>query len=84
LVVRQNDPVQAAWLKVCKKLAKVGLARAQHEGPEDYAARIIAARPQLADTMHDIAKRYTDLRYAGANDEDALRAFKAAANAFRL
>ena len=84
LVVRQNDPVQAAWLKVCKKLAKVGLARAQHEGPEDYAARIIAARPQLADTMHDIAKRYTDLRYAGANDEEALRAFKAAANAFKL
>jgi len=76
LVVRQNDPVQAVWLKVCKKLAKIGLARAPHEGPEDYAARVVAARPQLASAMHDIAKRYTGLRYAGTNDEDALRAFK--------
>ncbi len=84
LVVRQNDPVQVAWLKVCKKLAKAGLARAPHEGPEDYAARVIAARPQLASAMHDIATRYTDLRYAETNDEGALRAFKDAAKAFKL
>lgn len=84
LVVRQNDPVQAAWLKVCKKLAKAGLARAPHEGPEDYTARVIAARPQLASAMQDIAKRYTDLRYGGADNEEALRAFKDAAKAFKL
>ncbi|MFA6119969.1 MAG: DUF3488 and transglutaminase-like domain-containing protein [Sideroxydans sp.] len=84
LVVRQNDPVQAAWLKVCKKLAKAGLPRAPHEGPEDYTARVIAARPQSASAMHDIAKRYTDLRYAGTNDEGALRAFKDAAKSFKL
>jgi transglutaminase-like putative cysteine protease len=84
LMVRQNDPVQAAWLKVCKKLAKVGLARAPHEGPEDYAARVIAARPQLADTMHDITTRYTDLRYGGTNDEGGLRAFRDAVKAFKL
>jgi hypothetical protein len=84
LVVRQNDPVQAAWLKVCKRLAKAGLARAPHEGPEDYTARVIAARPQLAGAMQDIAKRYTELRYGGADDEEALRAFKDAAKAFKL
>ncbi len=83
LVVRQNDPVQAAWLKVCKKLAKAGLARAPHEGPEDYAARVIAARPHLASSMYDISKRYTDLRYAGTNDEGALRAFKDAVSNFK-
>jgi hypothetical protein len=83
LEVRQNDPVQAAWLKVCKKLAKVGLARAPHEGPADYAARVIAERPQLADAMHDIAKRYTNLRYGGADDEGTLRAFKDAVKTFR-
>ena len=84
LVVRQNDPVQAAWLKLCKKLAKVGLARAPHEGPEDYTARVVAARPQLASEMQDIATRYTDLRYAGTNDEGALRAFKDAVKSFKL
>ena len=84
LVVRQNDPVQAAWLKICKKLAKTGLARAPHEGPEDYAARVVAARPHLAGAMHDITTRYTNLRYAGTGDEGAVRAFKDAAKTFKL
>jgi hypothetical protein len=83
LMVRQNDPVQAAWLKVCKKLAKVGLARAPHEGPEDYAARVIAARPQLSDAMHDIATRYTQLRYGDELEQNALAAFRNAVRAFR-
>jgi len=34
--------------------------------------------------MYDLAARYTDLRYAGTTDEDALRAFKDAVKAFKL
>ena len=37
-----------------------------------------------ADMVDDYAKRYTDLRYAGANNEEALRAFKNAVKAFKL
>ncbi|MDH2915434.1 MAG: transglutaminase domain-containing protein, partial [Gallionella sp.] len=84
LVVRQNDPVQAAWLKLCRKLGKAGLARTPHEGPEDYAARIATARPQLAHAIHDIATRYIGLRYDGKSDEGSLRAFKDAVKSFKL
>ena len=44
LIRRQPDKVQAAWLKLCRKLAKAGLPRAAHEGALNYAARIAAAR----------------------------------------
>jgi len=58
------DKVQAAWLKLCRKLAKAGLpARAAHEGALDYAIRISAIRPDLAAALHDLATRYSALRY---------------------
>ncbi|MDP2762400.1 MAG: DUF3488 and transglutaminase-like domain-containing protein [Sideroxyarcus sp.] len=83
LVVRQRDPVQAAWLKLCRKLEKAGLPRAPHEGAEDFASRVATARPQLADTIHDIANRYTNLRYGGQNEEGSLRAFSNAVKIFK-
>jgi len=43
--------VQAAWLRLCRKLAKAGLPRAAHEGALDYAARVAAARPDLANVI---------------------------------
>jgi len=84
LALRQTDAVQAVWLKICRKLAKAGLPRAPHEGAMDYAARIAAARPDLAAHMIDLAARYTALRYSGAVEKDGLPAFKDAARAFKL
>jgi hypothetical protein len=84
LIVRQNDPVQAAWLKVCRKLEKAGLPRAPHEGAQDYAARISTARPELTEYIHDIADRYASLRYGGESAEEALTAFKDAVRVFKL
>lgn len=75
LFVRHPDRVQAAWLRLCRKLAKAGLPRAAHEGALDYAARIAAARPDLADTIRDLAARYSALRYGGVQDEQARREF---------
>lgn len=75
LYTRQPDKVQAAWLKLCRKLANAGLPRAAHEGAQDYATRIAAARPELADAIRDLAARYTTLRYGTLNDEDAQREF---------
>ncbi len=75
LLARQPDKVQAAWLKLCRKLAKAGLPRATHEGAQDYAGRIAAARPELADAMHDLAARYNTLRYGALNDAQAQREF---------
>jgi hypothetical protein len=65
LYAHRPDKVQAAWLKLCRKLARAGLPRAAHEGALDYAARVAAARPELAAAIHDLATRYSALRYEG-------------------
>lgn len=75
LLVRQPDKIQAAWLKLCRKLDKAGLPRAAHEGAQDYAARIAAARPDLAESIRDIAARYTALRYGAHHNDQAQREF---------
>jgi protein-glutamine gamma-glutamyltransferase len=84
LFARQPDKVQAAWLKLCRRLAKAGLPRAPHEGARDYAARIAAARPELADAFRDLAARYTALRYGAPDDNDAQREFMQRAAALKI
>ncbi|MBU1214587.1 MAG: DUF3488 and transglutaminase-like domain-containing protein [Gammaproteobacteria bacterium] len=84
LVVRQTDPVQAIWLKLCRKLEKSGLPRATHEGPLDYVARVNAAYPERSEVMNDLATRYIALRYQLLQDELSLQAFKRAVAAFKL
>jgi len=75
LFKRQPDKVQAAWLKLCRRLAKAGLPRAAHEGAQDYAARVATVRPELADAIRDLAARYSALRYGAARDERAQQEF---------
>ncbi len=84
LYTRQPDRVQAAWLKLCRKLADAGLPRATHEGAQDYATRIAAARPELAEAFRDLAVRYTALRYGTHNDEHAQREFLQRATALKI
>lgn len=81
---RQPDKVQAAWLKLCRKLAKGGLPRAAHEGARDYAARVALARPELAGDFRDLAVRYTALRYGMHHDEHARREFLQRATALKI
>jgi protein-glutamine gamma-glutamyltransferase len=59
------DRVGRAWLKATRKLAKV-TPRAADEGPLAYAARVAAARPDLAAPVRSIAVRYATLRYGVA------------------
>ena len=75
LIKRQPDKVQAAWLKLCRRLAKAGLPRAAHEGAQDYATRVAAARPELTDAIRDLAVRYVALRYGAVQDKQAQREF---------
>ena len=65
LASHHTDAVQALWLKACRKLEKAGLPRAPHEGAMDFAERVAAARPDLAEDIYDIAARYASLRYGG-------------------
>src|SRR5688572_9072429 len=57
------DPVQAAWNLFCRKLGKQGLARAPHEGPQDYSERAARNFPSLAGSIGQIAALYIALRY---------------------
>jgi transglutaminase-like putative cysteine protease len=84
LYIRQPDRIQAAWLKLCRKLARAGLPRAAHEGARDYAARVAATRPELAATFLDLAARYTALRYSPSAEDHAKREFMQRAAAFKI
>lgn len=75
LFARTNDPVQAAWLKLCGNLAKAGLPRAPHEGALDYTTRVAAARPEVANAIYDLAARYSALRYEGKINKEQAQEF---------
>ena len=71
LFKKKRDRIQSAWLKVCRKLARAGLPRAPHEGPQDYAMRVSKARPDLASKIREIADLYIHLRYAASKGNHA-------------
>ena len=61
---RPRDPVVRAYDKLCGRMAKAGLPRLPFEGPETFAARIATQRPDLAETVTTLCRRYSELRYA--------------------
>lgn len=83
------DEIRRAFDRFAARLAAIGVARAPHEGAEDYARRVAALRPDLAAGAADVCRRYSGLRYGkdaadGARGtERGLREFKAAVRAFK-
>jgi transglutaminase-like putative cysteine protease len=66
---RQRDPEVVVWDRLSRRLARRGLARQQSEGPLDYAERVAAELPSMANEIRAIAADYAGLRYAeGAPD----------------
>ena len=57
------DPVQAAWLRFCRKLDASGVARAPHEGPRDFAQRAVQGVPSAGAAIRRISELYITLRY---------------------
>lgn len=80
---RESDPVLRAWHRVTHRLARIGLAPAATEGPQHYAERIAAARPDLATDIHALVERYVSIRYGGRNGRAAIAAFIQRARRFR-
>ncbi len=79
----RRDPLTRAWRKLERRLARAGLPRAAHEGPLDFAARIGALRPTLADELQSIAREYAALRFGPAPDamRERLQALRRAIDA---
>jgi protein-glutamine gamma-glutamyltransferase len=59
------------------------MPRRMHEGPEDYARRVAAQRPDLAATVTALCRHYSSLRYAPPSARVTLGQFQAAVRAFR-
>jgi hypothetical protein len=63
-VARQKpDRIGRAWLRATRKLARVAPAREPAEGPMEYARRVGARRPDLADRVSALATLYARLRF---------------------
>ncbi|MBA4284526.1 MAG: DUF3488 domain-containing protein [Xanthomonadaceae bacterium] len=73
-----DDAPSRAWRRLQRRLARAGLPQAVHEGPADYAARVASARPDLAATIADAARRYIAVRYLDADSDGDLKALRAA------
>lgn len=70
------DPVQRAWLRLCRRLAGQGVARHPWEGPADLAARVARESPEWGALAAEAARCYTALRYGhleGAARTEQLR-----------
>jgi protein-glutamine gamma-glutamyltransferase len=79
-----GDAAVAAYGRLCRRLAAIGLARRPHEGAEGYAVRVAQARPDLAEVVAALCGRYSRLRYSAASPQHAadLAAFIADSRAF--
>ncbi len=60
---KRQDPVQAAWLFVCARLAALGVTRALGEGPVDYGRRVALAAPELGARFGPVVSAYVEVRY---------------------
>lgn len=83
LYTHKTDQTQALYLKFCNKLAKAGIVRATHEGPQDFAARASRSKPQLATAISNISRLYLALRYENIPDAEKLRALRREVAAFK-
>jgi len=59
----RRDPVRAAYDRFCRRLENRGLTRQPHEGPRDFARRVVAARPESAAAVKAITRLYIGIRY---------------------
>jgi Mlc titration factor MtfA (ptsG expression regulator)/transglutaminase-like putative cysteine protease len=60
------DDVARAYTRLCRKIARAGLAREPHQGPLAYAAALADFRPDVADIAAPLLGYYARIRYGGA------------------
>lgn len=60
---RSRDRALRAYRVFRRRLSRAGVPPQPGEGPRDYAARVAAARPDLAPRVHTISDLYIRVRY---------------------
>lgn len=67
---READPLLRAWHRLGARYARLGLDRAPHETAIDWARRVGGARPEAADALLALTRRFTEARYAPGHTAD--------------
>lgn len=69
---RERDPLLRAWHRLSGRYRRLGLAREPSEAASDWVARVTQARPQDAEVLRDLGRRFNDSRYASTQATSAL------------
>lgn len=67
---KEADPLLRAWHRLGARYARQGFDRAPHETASDWARRVARARPDAADALLALTRRFTDARYAPGHTAD--------------
>jgi protein-glutamine gamma-glutamyltransferase len=76
-----HDPGVVLYQRFCKKLARLGIEKADHEGPQDFAMRAQAALPEYHHQIDRITSLFTAWRYR-QQDEQTLSSLREQIKAF--
>jgi transglutaminase-like putative cysteine protease len=80
---RERDPLLRAWRRLGARYAKYGLARDPHEPAQAWCERTARQRPQDGVTLRALTHRFTESRYAVADDRQQRRRLIRALRAHR-
>ncbi len=78
------DPLEESWQYLCNRLARLARQRKPGEAPTEYAAVLIAARPELAAPLRSLTELYLRLRYEGIPERAEVLRFRRLVRQFRL
>jgi len=70
------DRIGRAWLRVTRKLSRVAPAREPAEGPMEYARRVGAHRPEIAERIVALATLYARLRFGRDGSQQDVARFE--------
>ena len=79
-----KDPVLRAYQKFCRKLAKVGLEKANFEGPQFFAERVAQRVPKQASLIKLITKLYLKLHFGKEQNLEAIQQFRQLVKKFAI
>ncbi len=70
------DEVQKIYRRFLDKMARIGMPKAPHQGPLDYARWVMQTHPALERDVGEIAGHYIGLRYGHEGGRGGLKDFR--------
>ncbi|SFJ89081.1 transglutaminase TgpA family protein [Methylophaga sulfidovorans] len=77
-----SDPAVVLYQRFCKKLARLGIKKADYEGPQDFAQRAQVALPEYQQQIDSITTLFTTWRYR-QQDEQTLSSLREQIKTFK-